>query len=99
MAAIDGAGNLGPTATVEIPKIANVTVNHYKMNLDGSTYTLAETATETGTIGSNATPSVKTYTGFTSPEVQTKTIVSGGITIDYYYTRNKYAVTEKENTL
>ena len=98
VAAIDGAGNLGPTATVEIPKIANVTVNHYKMNLDGSTYTLAETATETGTIGSNATPSVKTYTGFTSPEVQTKTIVSGGITIDYYYTRNKYAVTYIDKT-
>lgn len=98
VAAIDGAGNLGPTATVEIPKIANVTVNHYKMNLDGSTYTLAETATETGTIGSNATPSVKTYTGFISPEVQTKTIVSGGITIDYYYTRNKYIVTYIDKT-
>lgn len=98
VAAVDGAGNLGPTATVEIPKIANVTVNHYKMNLDGSTYTLAETTTETGTIGSNATPSVKTYTGFTSPEVQTKTIVSGGITIDYYYTRNKYTVTYIDKT-
>lgn len=98
VAAVDGAGNLGPTTTVEIPKIANVTVNHYKMNLDGSTYTLAETATETGTIGSNATPSVKIYTGFTSPEVQTKTIVSGGITIDYYYTRNKYTVTYIDKT-
>lgn len=98
VAAVDGAGNLGPTATVEIPKIANVTVNHYKMNLDGNTYTLAETATETGTIGSNAIPSVKTYIGFTSPEVQTKTIVSGGITIDYYYTRNKYTVTYIDKT-
>lgn len=93
IAAIDGAGNIGPTTTVEIPKTANVTVNHYKMNLDGSTYTLAETATTTGTIGNSVTPSVKTYTGFTSPAVQTTNIASGGITINYYYTRNNYTVT------
>ena len=93
IAAIDGAGNIGPTTTVEIPKTANVTVNHYKMNLDGSTYTLAETATTTGTIGNSVTPAVKTYTGFSSPAVQTKNIASGGITINYYYTRNNYTVT------
>ncbi len=98
VAAVDGAGNLGPTTTVAIPKTANVTVNHYKMNLDGTTYTLADTSTSTGTIGSNMTPSVKTYTGFTSPALQTKAIVSSGITIDYYYTRNKYAATYIDKT-
>ena len=98
IAAIDGAGNIGPTTTVEIPKTANVTVNHYKMNLDGSTYTLANTATETAIIGTNYSGFVKTYTGFTSPAVQTKTIVSGTNTINYYYTRNKYTVTYIDKT-
>ena len=98
VAAIDGAGNIGPTTTVEIPKTANMTVNHYKMNLDGSTYTLANTATETAIIGTNYSGIVKTYTGFTSPAVQSKTIVSGTNTINYYYTRNKYTVTYIDKT-
>ena len=98
IAAIDGAGNIGPTTTVEIPKTANVTVNHYKMNLDGSTYTLANTTTETAIIGTNYSGSIKTYTGFTSPAVQTKTIISGTNTINYYYTRNKYPVTYIDKT-
>lgn len=93
VAAIDGAGNIGATSTVAIPKTATVTVNHYQMNLDGSTYTLVKTDTITGVIGNNISPSVNSYTGFTSPTAQTETVVSSGNTINYYYTRNQYSVT------
>ena len=66
-------------------------VNHYQMNLDGSTYTLKETDSLTGTSDSSVTPAVKSYTGFTSPTTQTTTIKPDGTTVvNYYYTRNKY---------
>lgn len=69
-------------------------VNHYQMNTDGSTYTLKDTENLTGTTATSVTPSVKTYTGFTSPSTQTVTIAADGTTVvNYYYTRNKYTVT------
>ena len=69
------------------------TVNHYKMNLDGSTYTLAETDNLQGTTDTTVTPNVKTYTGFTSPEKQTVTVKGDGSTVvKHYYKRNKYTI-------
>ena len=68
-------------------------VEHYKMNLDGTTYTLADTDNFKGTTDTSVTPAVKTYEGFTSPSTQTVTIKGDGTTVvKYYYTRNKYTL-------
>jgi uncharacterized repeat protein (TIGR02543 family) len=77
---------------------ASYTVYHYKQNVDG-TYPSSATSTTTGTanIGSSITPSVNSYTGFTSPSTQTITIASSGNTVSYYYTRNSYTLTVKPN--
>lgn len=69
------------------------TVEHYKMNLDGTTYTLADTDNLKGTTDTSVTPAVKTYEGFTSPSTQTVTIKGDGTTVvKYYYIRNKYTL-------
>lgn len=75
-------------------------VNHWKQNIgsdagkhDSSNYTLAETYNLTGITDTSVTPAVKTYTGFTSPDVQTLNINGDGSTVvNYYYTRNKYKI-------
>ena len=68
-------------------------VNHYQMNLDGTTYTLKDTHNGTATTDTEVTPAVNTYTGFISPSVKTETVKGDGSTvIDYYYTREKYQV-------
>ena len=69
-------------------------VKHYKMDLDGVNYTIADTQNLSGTTDSPITPAVNTYEGFTSPEVQSTTIGGDGHTVvDYYYTRNQVTVT------
>lgn len=69
------------------------TVEHYKMNLDGTTYTLADTDNLKGTTDTSVTPAIKTYEGFTSPSTQTVTIKGDGTTVvKYYYIRNKYTL-------
>lgn len=69
------------------------TVEHYKMNLDGTTYTLADTDNFKGTTDTSVTPAIKTYEGFTSPSTQTVTIKGDGTTVvKYYYIRNKYTL-------
>ncbi len=68
-------------------------VEHYKMNLDGTTYTLADTDNFKGTTDASVTPAIKTYEGFTSPSTQTVTIKGDGTTVvKYYYIRNKYTL-------
>lgn len=70
-------------------------VEHYKQKVDG-TYpsTPDETESKTGTTGSEVTPPVKTYTGFTSPSAQKVTIAADGSTVvKYYYKRNNYSLT------
>lgn len=74
------------------------TVNHWQQNINGdenqhnsANYTLKETENLVTTIGNSVSPITKTYSGFTSPAIQTITINQNGTTtIDYYYTRNKY---------
>lgn len=84
--AIDGAGNISETATLEIPQIASYKVIHQQEQLNG-TYTTVETENLSGTIGSSVTPAVKSYTGFTSPSTQTVTIsAEGSTTVTYKYT-------------
>jgi len=70
-------------------------VNYYLQNEDG-TYDLEESnSTKEGTYGTKVTPTVKTYQGFTSPQVKSITIDSDNSKniIDYKYTRNKYNLT------
>ncbi len=66
-------------------------VEHYLMNLDGSSYTLWKSETLTGTTDTDVTPKTNTYDGFTSPATQTVNINGDGSTVvRYEYTRNQY---------
>ncbi len=74
------------------------TVEHYKMNLNG-TYDLTATEItvyENGVADGTVTPPVNSYTGFTSPEAQTVTVNPDGSTkVVYEYSRNQYKLTYK----
>lgn len=73
------------------PGTTTYKVYHWQMNLDGANYTLAETDTLSGAVGASVTPSVRNYTGFTSPSAQTVTVNhAGGTAVNYYYSRNQY---------
>ena len=70
------------------------TVKHYKQLLDG-TYsdTPDDTDNLTGTTATTVTPDRKTYTGFSSPTAQTKTILAdGSLVIEYKYPRLSYVL-------
>ena len=73
-------------------------VEHYKQNLDGTGYELADTETKYGTTGATATAEPKTYEGFTYDSTVAGTVASGTIKADgslvleLYYTRNSYEV-------
>ncbi len=69
------------------------TVNHYLQNIENNEYTLDAPQNLTGTSDSTVSPSVKSYTGFTSPTKKTATVnPDGSLVVDYYYTRNSYTV-------
>mgnify|MGYP000447671663 FL=1 len=70
-----------------------ITINHYQQNVSGSGYTLIATDKITGNYDSIVSPTVNTYTGFTSPATENVTVPVGGTTVSYYYSRNKYTVT------
>lgn len=65
------------------------TVKHFKQNIDGSyNETPDDTDNLTGTTATTVTPDRKTYTGFSSPTAQTKTILAdGSLVIEYKYPR------------
>ncbi len=95
-----GEGNCTLTANWTPAGDTPYKVNHYKMNTSGS-YPSTPTETEnlTGSTGASVTPSVKSYTGFTSPATQTVTIKADGSTVvNYYYSRNQYTVTLNKGT-
>ena len=72
------------------------TVNHYKQNLDGTEYTLAESESLTNLMNHEVTPEVKTYEGFTAPSERITIVIGSneaGNVVDYYYTRNQYTLT------
>lgn len=76
----------------------NYTVRHYQENLTAGTYTLAATQSLTGTTGTQVTPAVNAYPGFTAPAAQTVTIAGTGTTVvNYYYSRSSYQVTFHPN--
>ena len=95
---IMGAKDISLTGNATPNTYTTYTVKHYKMNLDGSTYAEPEIETFTGTTDAPVSPAVKTYEGFTSPEVQTTNVNGdGSAIIEYYYTRNKYNVILNSN--
>ena len=70
------------------------TVIHKQMNMDGETYTVADTQELHGTTGAQVEPATITYEGFTAPQKQTVTINGNGSTVvEYLYTRNRYTLT------
>ena len=73
--------NIMRSTTVYAQWKANTTtkyvVNHYKQNLDGKTYTKADTENKTGSSDSEVTVSPKTYTGFTLNKDKTTVSPSG----------------------
>ena len=69
------------------------TVNHSKMNTDGSSYTLDATKKYIGIKGKPASAPLNTYTGFTSPPQESVNKLQRGWIVNYKYTRNKYTVT------
>ena len=74
-------------------------VIHKKQDINSDTYTIADTDNEEGIEGTEVTPSVKTYEGFTSPITQTVIIESDGSTeVEYLYTRNKYSFRISDRT-
>ena len=61
-------------------------------------YFLADTDNLKGTTDTEVTPSVKSYEGFTVPDVQTVTIKpDGSLVVNYYYTRQKYKLNCKDD--
>ena len=77
---------------------------HNKMNVNGNGYTLVSADTKEGSadFGSKVTPTVNTYTGFTSPASKTITIVvdvkpTTKNIVNYNYDRNKYTLTINPN--
>ena len=67
-------------------------VIHKLMNLDGSTYKTEKEEIIKTKSGTNVTPAVNYYIGFTSPKEQTKLVLADGSTeIIYNYVRNKYS--------
>ena len=67
--------------------------NEYNTHYDSAHYTLVETSSLEGTTGATVTPTVNTYTGFTSPSAQSITInADGSSVLNYYYKRNSYSV-------
>ena len=84
--------NLSLTAKWEAIDV-NYKVKHYKENIDGS-YASPTIETFTAKTATTVTPGVKTYTGFTSPAVQSAVVDGSGTTvIEYRYLRKKYTVT------
>ena len=87
----EGSENAGTTAGTGT---APYTVKHMLMDTDGVNFTLKDTEHLTGTPGTQVSPTVKSYDGFTAPNMQTATIAADGTTeIEYRYTRKSYNYT------
>lgn len=81
------------------PSASTYKVNYLLQNIGDDNYTLKESAEYTETINASVTPTVKTYTGFTSPAAQTVQVKEDGTTVvNYYYTRNSYLLTVSAGT-
>lgn len=73
---------------------ANYTVQHYQQNIEDDSYTLADSETKTGSIGSQTAAAAKSYTGFTARTIVQETVLANGSTVvKVYYDRNKHTLT------
>ena len=83
------------TAHWQARKDVEYTVIYWQENADDDGYSFKESKTETGTAGTKAEPSKKSYDGFTLNEKmsESKTIAGDGSTIlNVYYKREVYKV-------
>lgn len=77
---------------------ASYSIEHYKQNVDGAGYTLAETVPATGTVGQSVTAVARTYTGFhenttASDRVASGTIpATGTLILKLFYDRDVHTV-------
>ena len=113
---VNGGTLEGTTYTMSEAKNSTLTANwqvnnykyivyHHQMNVSGSGYTLVSADTDEGeaAYGTTVTPGVKTYTGFTSPALQSLLIKAETDyppvqnKIDYNYARNQYTLTINAN--
>lgn len=73
---------------------ANYTVQHYQQSIEDDSYTLADSETKTGSIGSQTAAAAKSYTGFTARTIVQETVLANGSTVvKVYYDRNKHTLT------
>ena len=94
------AQNVTYTANTTPRTDTEYTIKHWKQNVDGKAeahdqynYTEVEEDRQTliGTTDAEGSGNVNTYTGFTSPNSETVTILGDGTAVlNYYYTRNSY---------
>ena len=81
--------------------VTSYTVYHWQQDLNGdaslhndSNYTLVSTESNTGVAGTQVAATVNNYTGFTSPEEETITLLDNESNeVNYYYKRDKYLLT------
>lgn len=79
------------------------TVRHFRQNIEGDGYTLAETENKTGTTDESATAEAKAYPGFTENTGHAQRVAGGTIlgdgrlVLSLYYDRNTYTVSFAEN--
>jgi uncharacterized repeat protein (TIGR02543 family) len=79
------------------PGQASYKIEHYKQNVSGEGYTLAETTAKSGKTEDTTTAEAKNYAGFTPKPITQEVIVGDGSTvIQVYYTRNAYNVIWKD---
>ena len=79
------------------PGQASYKIEHYKQNVSGEGYTLAETTAKSGKTEGTTTAEAKNYAGFTPQTITQKTVVGDGSTVvQVYYTRNAYSVIWKD---
>ena len=76
-----------------IPNNYDYIVYYYKQDIGKETYTLSKTDTFNANYGTEVTPEVKKFEGFTAPDSQKITISTGSNSVSYYYKRNKYTLT------
>lgn len=83
------------------PISATYQVKHWQENVDNDNYTLFETETLSGIVGSKTQASIKSYTGFAKPTENPnylKTVSKdGSTTINIYYKRNLISLTFSAN--
>ena len=94
------ADNNGTVTLYAVWKQGNAvtyTVNHYQMNVDGNGYTLVDTQTPSGIVGTLTAATANTYEGFAAQSFDNAAITATGAEVNIYYTRKQYTLTFDAN--